>query len=74
MTKADLMKLVGQKVHIYFKCGGKDICGKLGFVEEFSEKYDYRKPNYFYINHTLFKVSHVRKIEIEEKGDDADGI
>lgn len=69
MTKADLMKLVGKKVQIYFKGGERSIYGTLGFVDEFSEKYDYRKPDYFYINHTLFKVSHVRKVEIEEKED-----
>ena len=55
MTTADLMKLVGKKVFVYFKNGEKGIYGTLGYVDEFSAKYDYRKPNYFYINHTSFK-------------------
>lgn len=66
MTKAELMKLVGKKVTVYFKHGESGIYGTLGYVDEFSERYDYRKPDYFYINHTSFKVSHVRKLEVEE--------
>lgn len=62
MTKAELMSYVGKKVHIYFKGEEKGIYGTLGYVDEFSEKYDYRKPNYFYISNTAFKVSHVRKL------------
>lgn len=65
MTKADLMKLVGKKVFVYFKNGERGIYGTLGYVDEFSAKYDYRKPNYFYIGNTSFKVSHVRKVESE---------
>lgn len=67
MTKADLMKLVGKKVRIYFKNKEKSIYGTLGYVDEFSEKYDFRKPNYFYIGNTSFKVSHIRKL-IESEG------
>lgn len=67
MTKADLMKYIGKKVRIYFKNREKSIYGTLGYVDEFSEKYDFRKPNYFYIGNTSFKVSHIRKlIESEE--------
>ena len=66
MTKADLMKLVGKKVFVYFKNGEKGIYGTLGYVDEFSEKHDYRKPNCFYINNTSFKVSHVRKVAESE--------
>lgn len=66
MTKAELMLYVGKKVHIYFKDGEK-IYGTLGYVDEFSAKYDYRKPNYFYIGNTSFKVSLVRKLV--ESGD-----
>ena len=65
MTKADLMKLVGKKVFVYFKNGERGIYGTLGYVDEFSAKHDYRKPDYFYINNTSFKVSHVRKVESE---------
>ncbi len=65
MTKADLMKLVGKKVSVEFK-DGESIYGTLGYVDEFSAKYDYRKPNYFYIGNTSFKVSHIKKlVEIE---------
>lgn len=68
MTKAELMELVGKKVHIYFKDGEKSIYGTLGYADEFSAKHDYRKPNCFYIGNTSFKVSHVRKLaESEEK-------
>lgn len=62
MTKAELMFYVGKKVHIYFKDGEKGIYGTLGYADEFSAKHDYRKPNYFYIGNTSFKVSHVRKL------------
>lgn len=67
MTKAELMFYVGKKVYIYFKGGEKDIYGTLGYVDEFSAKYDYRKPNYFYIGNTSFKVSHVRKVTESEE-------
>ena len=66
MTKADLMKLVGKKVLVYFKGGEKGICGTLGYVDEFSAKHGWRKPNYFYIGNISFKVSHVRKLAESE--------
>lgn len=62
MTKAEMMSLVGRKVHIYFKDEERGIYGTLGYVDEFSAKYNYRKPDYFYIGNTSFKVSHVRKV------------
>lgn len=62
MTNAELMKFVGKKVFVYFKGEESGIYGTLGYVDEFSAKYGYRRPNYFYINHTSFKVSHVRKV------------
>ncbi len=66
MIKADLMKLVGKKVHIYFKGRESGIYGTLGYVDEFSAKHDYRKPDYFYIGNTSFKVSHIRKVAESE--------
>ena len=66
MTKAELMFHVGKKVHIYFKGEERSMYGTLGYVDEFSAKYDYRKPNYFYIGNTSFKVSHVRKLAESE--------
>lgn len=62
MTKTELMSYVGKKVFVCFKGGERGIYGTLGYVDEFSEKYDYRKPDYFYIGNTSFKVSHVRKV------------
>lgn len=66
MTKADLMKLVGKKVFVYFKDGERGIYGTLGYADEFSAKHDYRKPNCFYIGNTSFKVSHIRKVKLKE--------
>lgn len=66
MTKAELMQYVGKKVHIYFKGEEKGIYGTLGYIDEFSKKFDYRKPNYFFIGNTSFKVSHIRKVTESE--------
>ena len=62
MTKSELMEYVGKKVHIYFKDNTKDLYGTLGYVYTFSPKYNYFKPNYFYIGNTLFRVSYVKKL------------
>lgn len=66
MKKADLMQLVGKRVKVIFRedCGGGESTGVLGFTKEFSEKYDYGKPNYFTINYINFKVSHVKKVVV----------
>ncbi|MBR0340664.1 MAG: hypothetical protein IJH64_00145 [Oscillospiraceae bacterium] len=66
MTKAELMKLVGKKVFVYFKGKESGIYGTLGYADEFSAKHDYRKTDYFYIGNTSFKVSHIRKLEESE--------
>ena len=60
------MHLVGKRVKITFRedCGGGESTGILGYNKEFSERYDYGKPNYFTINYINFKVSHVRKVEV----------
>lgn len=63
MTKSELMSYVGKKVCVYFKGEEKGVHGTLGYTYEFSAKYDWRKPNYFFIGNTLFKVSYVRKIK-----------
>ena len=70
MTKADLMTLVGKKVIVIFKDGERGIYGTLGYADEFSAKHDYRKPGYFYIHHTSFKVSHVKKVIEDAEGSD----
>lgn len=66
MTNAELMKLVGKKITVFFKDGERGIYGTLGYADEFSAKHNYRKPNYFYIGNTSFKVSHVRKVAESE--------
>lgn len=66
MKKEELMSYVGKKVYIYFKGGEKGIYGTLGYADDFSAKNDWRKPNYFYIGHTSFKVSHVKKLVEKE--------
>ena len=62
MTRAELMLYVGKKVHISFKDGGRGLYGTLGYADEFSAKHNYRKPDYFYVGNTSFKVSHVRNV------------
>ena len=66
MTKAELMKYVGKKVFVYFKDSEARIYGTLEYVDEFSAKHDFRKPNYFYIGDTSFKVSHIKKLVEKE--------
>lgn len=66
MTKNELMSYVGKKVHIYFKGEERGIYGTLGFVDEFSARHDYRKPNYFYVNNLSFKVSSVKRVAESE--------
>lgn len=61
MTNAELMKFVGKKVFVLFK-DGKGIYGTLCHVDEFCAKHGYRKPKYFYIASTSFKVCHVKKV------------
>lgn len=68
MTRAELLNLVGKKVKIYFKDREKSIYGTLGYVDEFSEKYEFRKPGYFFIGNMSFKVSHIKKVEIYSLG------
>lgn len=66
MKKSDLMNHVGKDVVIVL-FDDSTICGKLGYIDEFSEKYDYRKPKNFYIGNMSFKVSHVKKL-LENEG------
>lgn len=68
MKKSELMQLIGKKVKVTFvkECGGGESTGVLGYTKEFSEKYNYSKPNYFTINYINFKVNHVKKVEVLE--------
>ena len=71
MKYTELMKFVGKNVRILFR-DGNWIWGKLGYADEFSAKYDFRKPNYFYIGNTSFTASYVRKmIESEVQNGDS---
>lgn len=62
MSKEELIQYVGKKVFITFKGEERGIFGTLGYVFEFSSKYDYRKPGYFYINNLSFRASIVKKV------------
>lgn len=70
MKHKDLMKYVGKYVRVLFR-DGTWIWGKLGYVDEFSVKYDFRKPNYFYVDNISFKVSHIKKL-VESEVENAD--
>ena len=59
------MQFIGKEVYVYFKGEERGIYGVLNYADDFSAKHEYRKPGYFYINHTCFKVSHIRKIELK---------
>lgn len=63
MKKAELLTLVGREVEVILN-DGERIKGILNYVTDFSDKFEYRKPDYFYVIGSTwnFKVSHVRKI------------
>ncbi len=61
LKKNELMKMVGQSICVEFK-DGTAAKGILGYTPEFSAQYDYRAPDYFFINNLDFKVSYVKKI------------
>lgn len=65
MKKAELMNLVGKKVRVTFRNGNIKE-GILGYVDDFSMKYDYRTPGMFFVNRTSFKISHTKKVEVLE--------
>ena len=65
MKRAEIMELVGREVIIVLH-DNYTIQGKLGYADEFSAKHDYRKAKYFYVGDMSFKVSHVKKIVIDE--------
>ncbi len=58
-----LKKYVGYPVKITFTDGEVEE-GTLGFTEEFSERYDYRKPNYFTLGDLDFKASHIKSATV----------
>ena len=60
MKKDNLKTYIGKRVRITL-FDGKTIEGVLGYAEDFSARYGYRKPNLFYIDDMGFRVSHVKK-------------
>lgn len=64
MKKEELKKYLGQNVNVSFY-DGTVISGILGYTPEFSEEYGWRKPGYFTVGNTDFKVSHVKGISLE---------
>ncbi len=58
-TADTLKEYIGRPVKITFT-DGETAEGTLGYTEEFSEKYGYRKPNYFTVGDYDFKVSHIK--------------
>ncbi len=65
MKKEELKSLVGKNVKITL-FNDKVLTGRLRFIPEFSEKYNWLKPNYFNLEDYIFKVSHVKKVEVLE--------
>lgn len=62
-TNAELQKYIGFEVEIRF-WDEKVERGILGFTKEFSVKYGFRRPGYFTINNTDFKVSHIKLLSV----------
>lgn len=61
MKKSELKELVGEEITVVL-FDDKELTGKLIYVEEFSEKYGFRKPGLFYIGNVGFRVSHLKKV------------
>lgn len=64
MKKGKMAQFLGKNVEITF-LDGRVEKGVLGYTKEFSAEYGWRKPCYFTINDTDFKVSHVKSIVTE---------
>lgn len=65
MKKEELFTYIGKKVEIKL-FDDTVYSGILGFTSEFSEKFGYRKPNYFTVKDLDFKVSHLKSIIVIE--------
>lgn len=57
-----LDRLIGKTVEVVL-FDNKIIKGVLGYTADFSEKYDYRKPNYYTCGDYSFRKSHIKKIK-----------
>lgn len=64
MKKEKMAQFLGKNVEVTF-LDGRVEKGVLGYTKEFSAEYGWRKPCYFTINDTDFKVSHVKSIVTE---------
>ena len=67
MKREILNEYLGKYVLITFfdGCFTRDSMeGKLCYCPEFSEKYGYKKPGYYYIENLCFKASHVKKLRV----------
>ena len=56
-----LDNLLGQYVHIEF-LDGQNVTGILEFAENFSAKYGWKKPNFYYCGNYGFRKSLVKNI------------
>lgn len=65
MKREDLDKYLGKRVKIVL-ASGKAIEGVLGFCPEYSSRYYWISPNYYYINEYSFKASRIKKVELRE--------
>ena len=64
-TIAELRKYIGKYVKITFYDG--DIRqGVMGYTAAFNASYGYRKIGYFTIGNLDFKLSHIKRMEVEE--------
>ena len=64
-TIAELSKYVGKYVKVTFY--DEDIKeGILGYTASFNASYGYRKVGYFTIGNLDFRLSHIKRIEVEE--------
>ena len=64
MKKEELIKHLGERVTIQFY-DGTEKSGLLGYTENFSEEFGWRKPGYFTIENIDFKVSHIKNLSME---------
>lgn len=63
MNKLDLMNNVGNTVEVTFNDGTR-ARGELEYIENFSVRYGFLKPNCFHVGNYSFKASHVKKFRV----------
>lgn len=56
-----LDRLIGKVVEVTF-ISGRKVIGILGFTENFSATYNYRKPSYYTCEDWDFRKSHIKNI------------